>query len=114
MFRRLRINTQERAISGDHNRLQSFAAKGSAEVLRQLLLVRTEEFNPGALSEPATLTSPLTAEILRGLMVRPAVGSLNLFVDAGILVMIDPTGIGPDDSRERNMNQSRRSRFDFP
>lgn len=98
MFRRLRINTQERAISGDHNRAWALETKGISELLRRLLLVRTDETNPAFIAEPTTLTAPLSAEILRGLLVRPAVGSLNLLVDPGIVAMIDPTGIGPDDS----------------
>lgn len=98
MFRRMRINTQERAISGDINRLQSFAAKGFNEAMRHMLLIQTSDDDLNLYAEPSTVTSPLTAEILRGLCVRPAIGSLNLLVDSGTIFVIDPTSIGADDS----------------
>lgn len=98
MFRRMRINTQERAISGDINRLQSFVAKGMAETFRHMLLIGTSDDDLNLYSEPATLTSPLSAEILRGLCVRPSIGSLNLLVDSGVIFIIDPTIQGADDS----------------
>lgn len=98
MFRRMRINTQERAISGDINRLQAFAAKGFNEAMRHMLLIGTSDPTLSLYSEPSTLTTPLSAEILRGLMVRPSVGSLNLLVDSGVIFVIDPTGITADDS----------------
>lgn len=98
MFRRMRINTQERAISGDINRLQAFAAKGFNEVMRHMLLIGTSDPDPSLYAEPSSLTTPLSAEILRGLCVRPSVGSLNLLIDSGVIFVIDPTYQGPDDS----------------
>lgn len=98
MFRRMRINTQERAISGDINRLQSFIAKGFNEAMRHMLLIGTSDDDLNLYSEPSTVTSPLSAEILRGLCVRPSIGSLNLLVDSGVIFVVDPTNQGADDS----------------
>lgn len=95
MFRRMRINTQERAISGDINRLQSFAAKGFNEAMRHMLLV---ESNSTTYAVPVATTTPLTAEILHGLMVHPAVAALDLTIDPGAVLMVNPPAAGPDDS----------------
>jgi hypothetical protein len=94
----MRINTQERAISGDINRLQSFAARGFNETMRHLLLIGTSDQDLSLYAEPTSLTTPLSAEILRGMCVRPSVGSLNVLIDSGVIFVIDPSSIGPDDS----------------
>jgi hypothetical protein len=92
--KRLVINTQERAISSDINRLQSFAGAASGEFLRQLLNVQTNEEDPGISIASGSLGTPLGAEIANGLMVRPQVGTLDLIVDPGLLYAIAPDSDG--------------------
>jgi hypothetical protein len=93
------INTQERAISPDINRLQAFASKDRAELLRYLLDVTgSDDFDAGGvITEHTTLESPLRAEVINGLLVRPTGGNLVLAVDPGVLYAIAPDS-GPDDS----------------
>lgn len=97
-MKKMVINTQERAISPDINRLQDFKAKDIAELWRYLADV-TEDFDiaPGVITEYSTLETPLRAEIINGLMVEPSVGSLTLDIKPGLLFAISPDA-GPDDS----------------
>ena len=88
------INTCERAVSGDINRLQSLGGKALQEALRFMLNVGTglDDVNAGGLNlETVTGTIPPAAEVLGGLMVRPDPmgGTLNLLVDDGLLCMVD-------------------------
>ncbi len=96
-YRRLRINTQERAISPDINRLQSFGHQDLSEMLRQLLGVQTSDDDPGVAVAPNTLGTPLLAEVIGGLMVKPQAGSFDLFVDPGVLYALAPDA-APDES----------------
>lgn len=97
--KKLVINTQERAVSTDVNRLQDFSAKTLAEVLRYMLNLHgqsgatyvSDDLDAGGVAvENSTLTAPMVGEILNGLMVRPQNGTLNLLVDPGVLLAIDP------------------------
>ncbi len=88
--RRLRINTQERAVSSDINRLQQFANQDSAEMARYLLNVRTDDDDPGVSVEDGTVATPLGAQIINGFMVKPQSGNLSLFVDPGVLYAMAP------------------------
>lgn len=101
MSKKMVINTQERAISTDINRLQSFALRDAVEALRYRYLgaVGSSE-SPSTAAYPSTTGTPLYAEIIGGLMVRPQAGSFNLLIDAGCLVAIDSTNrtVGVDDS----------------
>lgn len=96
-FRRLRINTQERAMSPDINRLQSFLQQDVAELLRATYNSRTDAEDPGAVTEYTSLDAPMRAEIFSGLMVRPVAGNFSLTVDAGVMAAISPDA-GPDES----------------
>lgn len=92
-MRTMRINTQERAMSTDINRLQAFAQNDSLELLRYLLLVGTSGTDLGLNVEPSSIASPLRAEIFgNGFLVAPQAGSLNLYVARGLLVAIAPDG----------------------
>ena len=85
------INTQERAISPDVNRLQAFAAKDDAELWRYLMDVTSnDDVNTGFVAEHTSLENPLRGEITNGIMVRPQPGSLNLLVDPGVLYVVSP------------------------
>lgn len=92
--RQLVINTQERAISPDINRLQAFAARDDAELFRYFFDVQAnDDLDAGAvLTEPSTLLDPLRCEIVNGLLVRPQTGSLNLLVDPGVAYAVAPDG----------------------
>lgn len=95
--RALVINNLERAVSTDINRLQAFSSRDDAEIFRQLLDVVTDDIEAGYVAEPTAATLDQGAEIFGGLMVRPAIGSLSLLVDAGVMMIVAPDG-GPDDS----------------
>jgi hypothetical protein len=98
-FRRMRINTQERAVSVDINRLQTFAGQDSAELHRYLLdaYPTSVDEDLGTYHEPNTLETPLRAEIIGGLLVKPQGGSLNIAVDPGVMFAIAPDS-SPDES----------------
>lgn len=94
------FGTQERALSVDVNRLQSFKAADVAEMMRYLIDVGTgtDDLDANGLTaEYLTQENPLRAEIMNGYLVRPQIGSLNLLVDAGVMYAINPDG-GSDDS----------------
>jgi hypothetical protein len=94
------INTLERALSTDINRLQLFASMDRAEIYRFLCDVGIGSDDveaSSALTQVTTLTTPLTAEIFGGFCVRPDVGDLNLAVDPGVLMCINPDS-DPDSS----------------
>jgi hypothetical protein len=95
-LKQLIINSRERALSTDINRLQSFAAAGWAEVFRYLLNVGGNDDldSGGVLVENVGLGSPLSAEIIGGLLVRPVNGTLNLKVDPGVLMAVAPDNDG--------------------
>ncbi len=97
-MKKMVINTQERAISPDINRLQDFKAKDIAELWRYLADV-TENFDltPGVITEFSALGTPMRAEVINGLMVEPSVGSLTLDIKPGLLFAIAPDA-GLDDS----------------
>lgn len=97
-FRRMRINTQERAISPDINRLQAFMHQDMAELFRYALDVNgNDDLTPGQVSEPNTVETPLRGEIFNGLLVKPQNGSLNLLVDPGVAFLMNPDS-APDES----------------
>jgi hypothetical protein len=86
------INTQERAISVDINRLQSFAAADSAELFRYLLDcdANDDTFAGGSAVDHTTLDTPLRAEIINGYQATPQSGGLGVSVSAGVLLAIAP------------------------
>lgn len=95
------INTQERAISTDINRLQAFSGDARSEMFRWLLNVQQYADDYGWLPAPpfanaqnTTLTAPLSAEILGGLLVRPQQGAsafpLGLIIDPGVAFVVNP------------------------
>jgi hypothetical protein len=91
-YRRLKINTQERAVSTDINRLQTFSGQDKAEMLRYALNVYgSDDLDAGGvLTEPNALETPLRAEIINGLMVSPGVASLAISILPGVLCALAP------------------------
>lgn len=99
-MKKLVINSQERAVSADINRLQDFKGADVAEMMRYLLNVGVgdDDLDASAVTaEFITLGTPLRAEIMNGFLVKPQTGSLNLLVDAGVMYAIAPDA-GADDS----------------
>ncbi len=87
----LRVNTRERAVSTDIVRLQDFQQAAIAEVLRSLTLASSSElFSRGDGSVPAAAAAPMTAVILNGFLCRPQIGSANLYIDGGVMIVVDP------------------------
>jgi hypothetical protein len=97
-FRKLRQNTQERAMSTDINRMQSFIHQDQAEIFRGMLdayiTSDDDDFTP---IEPSAVETPIRAEIINGLLVRPQSGVLSLLVDAGAVFFMNPDA-APDES----------------
>lgn len=91
-WRSMVINTQERALSVDINRLQRFKEQDTAELFRHLFdaYAASDDDQLGTITEPNTVETPLRAEIINGLMVKPQGGSLNLLVDAGLAFIMNP------------------------
>jgi len=93
------INTRERAVSGDINRLQTFIGADVADALRYLLIAQSSEYEAGGLATvEATKTTPLTGIVLGGMMCQPAIGGTAATVSAGVAVIVDPTGDTGDDT----------------
>lgn len=96
--RRLVINTRERAISDDIRRLQAFAAADrSAWDRRMLDDLYVFDVNAGFGYPTTAITSPLTADIIGGLMVQPVIGSSNLIVFPGVMGTYYPDAVPSDD-----------------
>lgn len=92
-------NARERALSTDQNRAQSFMRKDVAELLRYWMnTVTNDDLQASAIvTENTGPNTPLQAEILGGLLVRPQLGNTNVFIDPGVMMAIAPDA-GPDDS----------------
>ncbi len=88
--KRMVLNTRERIVSTDHNRLQAFADASRAEATRFLMLATSTEESNGVVVVPSATTSPLTAVILAGGLARPGFGSTTLTVDPMVLGVVAP------------------------
>lgn len=79
------INTQERAVSTDINRLQAFAARDEAELLRYLLAGTSFGETGQAVVYPNGGELGASAEVMGGLLVRPTTGTFEIQVDPGVI-----------------------------
>ena len=98
--KQLVVNSQERAVSTDINRLQSFAAAFDANFLQALMDTScgSDDFQAGAVETiHSSLAAPAYAEIYSGLRVVPQNAALDLLVTPGAMGILDPDG-APDDS----------------
>ncbi len=97
---KLLFNTRERALSSDSNRAQSFAGRAAAESWRFLLDATAEEdTHAGALEVMgAGADTPLRAVVFAGIRVRPEIGTVNLFVTPGEILIVDSASPTADDS----------------
>lgn len=94
------INSLERAVSTDINRLQSFGEATLAEIERAAMNTYsgTDDADAGGLYAPqVAMGSPVVAEIYSGLVVLPQSASFNLLVSAGVARFLAPDA-APDDS----------------
>ena len=101
--RREQFNLRERAVSDDFNRLQGFAAAAAAELHRRTHLASTLSAEAGGkASVPSASGTPPSAVIFEGLLPRPEIGTVNLFVSAGALAICLPASSPhPDDDPAR-------------
>lgn len=96
--RTMKINTQERAISPDINRLQAFVGSDEGEFFRMMLNIGgSDDVDAGvpvtsAFDAPAVVSIPLSAEIINGLLVLPENASLKLRVTPGAMYVVQPDG----------------------
>ena len=95
-FKALRYNTQERAISPDQNRAQTFTSHGVMEIFRYLMTcATTDDVDAGGnVTEAVTGATPAYCKILNGLEVRPQTGAgqLSLQVKAGAAMVLADDG----------------------
>ena len=93
------INTRERAVSTDINRLQSFMGAGLEELLRYQSLAGlnndTEANGVSALT--SSVTTPLTALIINGMLAQPQIGSTDLFIHPGVAMFTQPDAVVTSD-----------------
>lgn len=103
------INSQERAVSNDINRLQSFQDNDFAEVLRGLLSTQSaSDFSANLEVEVSgTIGTPIEGHIIKGLMVRPQSGTDDLQVSAGVVMLQDRDGLtGSSDPATANPDEN--------
>lgn len=86
------FNPNERVISTDQVRTQKMIGYMEAEMLRYMLDVYGDEdvVGGGVITEPSSVETPLRAEILNGLLVRPDLGTYNLLIDPGYVAVMAP------------------------
>jgi len=95
------LNTRERLVSTDHNRLQQFLGTDLAEIARFALMTTTgEETNSNGIGTPSSTTgTPLRAIIVNGFLVTPEVAGTNLTISAGVAWAVFPDVVpSTDDS----------------
>jgi hypothetical protein len=95
----MQINSLERAVSTDINRLQTFLSTDIAAILSYLFDNRTSDVNSGGTEDVGkTVTTPLRAVVIGGIRFRPELGTKHSFIEVGTLVIVDPEpSPNPDD-----------------
>lgn len=99
--KRFIFNTRERALSGDQNRAQDVHDQMLAEILRGLFDASSElDQKAGSVEVFSTGSeTPPSATIIAGIRPRPEVGTTNLFVEGGSLVIVDKPAPTTDESK---------------
>ena len=103
--KRLILNTREEVLSTNFNRLQAFAASDLGEILRALLaqgnypgFIAAANVN-GATEDHSATEAPLYGQVFSGLLCHPIDGTLNITIDSGVVMVVDPDAAPlPDDS----------------
>ena len=103
---KLLYNTRERALSSDNNRAQSFAGRAAAEAWRYLLDASAEEDTHAGAVEVMGVGSEagLRAAVFAGIRPRPEIGTINLFVEPGEILIVDNPSPSGDDSNAALIN----------
>lgn len=92
------MNTRERAISDDIRRMQAFAAADRSAWNRRMLDdLYVFDVNAGYGYPTTSITTPLTADVIGGLMVQPVIGSSSLIVSPGVLGTYSPDTVPSTD-----------------
>ena len=99
--KRFVFNTRERALSGDQNRVQNVHDQMLAEILRGLFDASSElDQKAGSVEVFSTGSeTPPAATIIAGIRPRPEVGTINLFIEGGSLVIVDKPAPTTDESK---------------
>lgn len=94
-------NTRERLVSTDFNRLQNFAAADSAETMRCLCNdIYNHHVSAGNVTRQSAVGTPLSGDVIGGLLVRPQIASTSLLIDEGKLGCYFPDAVpSTDDSQ---------------
>ena len=97
--RNMVINSRERAVSTDINRLQSFLASELGQAFYQMCgrYSASDDRSPGVESDPATITAPPFNCILNGLRFYPLNGTTDALVTPGA-ALVDNAAAGADDA----------------
>lgn len=97
--KRLVMNTRERALSGDINRLQAFHDSDVAQVFWEMFgrYSGDDATFPGVETDPVAAAAPPYAGILNGLRAYPVNGTVNLLVTPGTMMVENPS-VGVDDN----------------
>ena len=99
--KRFFFNARERALSGDQNRTQNVHDQMLAELLRCMLDPSIElDQQAGSVEVFSTGSeTPPRATIIAGIRPRPEVGTNNLFIEGGSLVIVDKPSPTADESK---------------
>jgi len=97
--KRLQMNTRERALSSDINRLQAFHDSDFSQVFWEMFGRRqlNDTTAPGVETDPGAAGSPPYAGILNGLRAYPVNGTVNMMVTPGTMLVENPA-VGVDDN----------------
>ena len=97
-FETMIINSQERLVSTDHNRMQAFAAADLAGILYEMFgkFQLGDDVFPGVELEPTPGATPPFSMVIGGLRPYPINGTVTMLVTPGILLTENPTP-GTDD-----------------
>ncbi len=98
-MRNMVINTRERAVSTDINRLQAFLASEVGQIFYEMCgkYATSDDRNPGTEAAPTTGATPPFNVVLNGLRFYPLNGTLNGLLTPGVL-LVDNTAAGTDDA----------------
>lgn len=91
--KRMVHNTRERLVSTDHNREQAFLGAHIAEFVRWMGDALSSEDAAGGVATVGSVTvDPLRAVVVNGIQARPEIGTVNLFVEPGVVGVVNPDG----------------------
>lgn len=94
-------NTRERVLSGDHNREQAVHDQMLAEFFRNMFDAEYELDVKGGVEAFGIGDESLPrATIIAGIRPRPEVGTINLFIEPGMICIVDDPLPNADESRQ--------------